>query len=79
MKLNLQSLQERRKDLTLKFAQDCLKNTRFKRLFPENTQNIETRSREKYKVPFYNTERMKQSAITQMTPSTMNRKPPVPV
>ena len=35
LQLNLQTLEQRRRDLSLKFANDCLKQDKFKSLFPE--------------------------------------------
>ena len=67
LQLNLQYLEERRQHLTLKFANNCLKNPKFRTMFKENTQQNITRSRDKYKIPFCHTERMKKSAIIQMT------------
>ena len=67
LKLNLQTLEERRKILSLKFAKKCLSNDKFKDLFPRNeTTGVETRQKEKYKVPFCHTERMRQSALITM-------------
>ena len=65
--LNLQTLEDRRNELSLKFAKKCLNNSKFKDLFPENkTHWYHTRHKEKYTVPFCNTERMKQSGIMNM-------------
>ena len=67
LKLNLQTLEERRKKLSLKFAKKCLSNDKFRDLFPKNeTIGVETRHKEKYKVPFCHTERMRQSALITM-------------
>jgi hypothetical protein len=67
LQLNLQSLEERRQYLSLKFANNCLKNPKFRTMFKENTQQNITRSRDKYKIPFCHTEQMRKSAIIQMT------------
>ena len=65
--LNLQTLEDRRIELSLKFAKKCLTNCKFKDLFPENkTHWYQTRHKEKYTVPFCNTERIKQSGIMNM-------------
>ena len=64
LKLNLQSLEERRSDLNLKFARHCTKSGKFQDLFPENGNF--TRHKEKYTVPHCNTNRMKQSSLIQM-------------
>merc|ERR1712218_327565 len=42
--LDLDSLQERRKKQCLKFAKDCLKNEKMKKLFPLNVQNRELKT-----------------------------------
>ena len=66
LKLNLQSLEDRRSDLNLKFAIHCTKSGKFQDLFPENRNIMNTRHKEKYKVPHCNTNRMKQSSLIQM-------------
>ena len=67
LKLNLQKLEPRRKELCLKFAKDCIKNKKFTDLFPENENtHMNTRFHEEYEVLFSNTERMKQSSIIYM-------------
>ena len=67
IKLNLTTLKQRRQDLTLRFAQNCLKSEKFKTLFPENdTHQIKTRHNEKFKIPFLNTNRAKNSGLTEM-------------
>ena len=67
IKLNLETLEERRESLALKFAKDCIKNEEFKLFFPENSKpETITRHHEKYKVPRCNTERMKHSSIIHM-------------
>ena len=68
IQLNLETLEERRQSLTLKFAKDCIKNEKFKYMFPENKypDKLTTRYQEKYKVPFANTVRMKNSSIVHM-------------
>ena len=64
----LQKLEDRQNELSLKFAtKKCLNNSKFEDLFPENkTHWYQTRHKEKYTVPFCNTERMKQSGIMNM-------------
>ena len=59
--LNIESLQERRKVLTLKFAKNGIKYNNLKDLLPEqeNLRNIETRHQDKYKVNVANTNRLK--------------------
>ena len=60
--LNLETLEERREYLCLKFAQKCTK------MFPLNRKNhhMDTRNREKYLVQFANTERLRKSFIIYM-------------
>ena len=64
--LNLETLEKRRQDLSLKFAKDCIKNKKFKSLFEENENQVNTRHSEKYQIPHSNTERMKKSCIITM-------------
>jgi hypothetical protein len=65
--LNLESLADRRSELSLQFAKKCLLNEKFSNLFPENENHgPETRNQEKYKVRFSHTERTKMSSIIQM-------------
>ena len=66
LKLNIQSLEERRLDLNLKFAKQCTKNEKFKNLFPENEDRVNTRHKEKYSIPHCNTNWMKQSSLIQL-------------
>ena len=67
-KLNMESLEDRRKRLCLKFAKNCLKNEKLKKLFPlaKNNHQMKTRLREKFKVYHANTERYRKSAIPYM-------------
>ena len=62
---NLESLQERRNILNLKFAQSGLKYNKLNDLLPENEKKhkMEMRNVEKYEVQFANTERLKKSCI----------------
>ena len=64
--LNLETLEKRRQDLSLKFAKDCIKNEKFKSLFEENENQVNTRHSAKYQIPHSNTERMKKSCIITM-------------
>ena len=61
IKLDIESLKDRRESLCLNFAQKCTKNPRTKYMFPnnKNMHTMETRKREKYKVDHANTERLK--------------------
>ena len=63
----LESLVERRDKLCLKFAKACLKNDNVKGMFPINdTISQDVRDREKFKVTFAHTGRLKDSAIPYM-------------
>ena len=65
--LNLQTLTERRNELSLKFAKNSTKHEKMKHIFPENkTHVIKTRQHEKYKVNHANTNRMKHSSVISM-------------
>ena len=66
--LKIQSLDERRRTLCLKFAKNCLKNEKVKNMFPINKRNyrIETRKRNKFKIFKANTERYDKSAVPYM-------------
>ena len=66
--LNLEPLEQRRKFLCLKFAQRCTKNEKTKKMFPlnEKTHGMDMRSKEKYKVQYAKTNRLKNSAIIYM-------------
>ena len=66
--LNLETLEQRRNNLCLKFAKSCLKNEKVKNLFPlnRNEHKMEKRSKEKYKVMKIKTNRYKKSAIPHM-------------
>ena len=63
--LNLDTLEERRKMLCLKFAKSALKNEKACKMFPRNEKlhNMTTRKSEKFKVQKTNTERLRKSAI----------------
>ena len=67
-KLNLQKLSERRKILTLKFANNALKNNTMKDIFVENKKlhDMETRNMNKWDQKFAKTERMKKCGISTM-------------
>ena len=66
--MDLSTLEERRKDLLLTFAQKCLKNPKMKNLFPPNnrTHIMNPRQYEHFQVLKANTERMNQSPIITM-------------
>ena len=67
-KLNLQTLDERRQSLCLKFAKKCLKTEKLKKMFPlsRKKHHMEKRGKEKYFVAKSFTERHKRSAIPYM-------------
>ena len=67
-KLELQTLEERREFLCLNFARKCLQNDNLKHMFPLNNQttDIQTRHKEKFKVHFARTDRFKDSPIIHM-------------
>ena len=66
--LNLETLEERREYLCLKFAQKCTRNEKTQQMFPlnEKMHHMKTRNKEKYLVQFANTERLKKSSIIYM-------------
>ena len=74
----LQSLDDRREVMSLKFAKNCLKNANFKKLFPKNVLNhrMEKRHSFKYIVNRARTERLRKSSIPYMQEqlNTDNRK-----
>ena len=65
---SLTTLSERRSKLCLNFAKKCLKNPEMKQMFPlnPNTEALDTRFREKFKVDNSRTDRHKNSAIPYM-------------
>ena len=67
-KTDLQTLDERREILCLKFAKTCLKHDDMKNIFPvnHNLSSAVTRNPAKFKVHHANTERLKNSSIIHM-------------
>ena len=66
-KVGLECLVERREKLCLKFARACLKNANVKDMFPLNDAvDQDIRQRDKYKVAFARTGRLKDSSIPYM-------------
>ena len=65
LKLNLESLQQRRRSLLERFGETGLKSNTLTDLFPINTKqhNMKTRNCEKYEVKLAHTERLKKSTI----------------
>ena len=68
MKLNLQTLDERRLLLCFKFAKKCLIVDKFKKMFPLNVKShkMEKRNHERYRINKSLTERHSVSAIPYM-------------
>ena len=66
--LNLDTLDERRKELCIRFAKKALKNEKANKMFPLNDKRhrMDTRKPEKFKVMKAKTERFKKSAIIYM-------------
>ena len=68
LRLNMETLEERRSTLQLKFALSGIKNDKLNDLLLENGKphTMETRNHEKFQVDFANTERLKKSCIISM-------------
>ena len=68
LKVDLDKLSERRENLCLKFAKNCLKSEKTKDLFKmnEKTHNMEVRNTEIFQVNHANTGRLKDSPIPYM-------------
>ena len=68
VKLDIETLENRREQLCLNFARKCVKNKKMNKMFPLNNKKHEmvTRDNEKYKVQFANNERLKNSSIIYM-------------
>ena len=66
--LNLETLSQRRSNLSLKFAKSGIKFSTLDDLFPTNKKehNMKTRECEKFQVQFSNTDRLKKSSIPSM-------------
>ena len=67
-KIGLVTLEERREQMCLKFAKECLKLEKMKKLFPKNESNhlMQKRCPEFYQVVKAQTERFRKSAIPSM-------------
>ena len=65
---NLESLDERREGIGLRFAKNCLIDQNFSKLFPLNSQKhvMEVRNPHRYRINKANTERYKRSSIPHM-------------
>ena len=66
--IRMDSLEERRQKICLKFAQQCLRNEKLRDMFPKNQSGhkMEKRCGEKFIVTKASTERLKKSAIPNM-------------
>ena len=66
--LGIESLEERRKELCLNFANKCVKNTKLEHMFPRNDKShvMGTRKEEAFKVQHATTGRLKKSPIIYM-------------
>ena len=66
--LNLETLENRKEQLCLKFAKSCQKTPKFSDIFPKNekTHQMGLRNPKVFKVQHANTERFRKSAIIQM-------------
>ena len=65
--LDMETLEDRRENLCLKFAQRCLKNDKAKKMFPINQKSgMKTRKMEKYHVQHANTDRLQNFALIYM-------------
>ena len=65
LKLNMETLKERRENLQLKFGLSGLKYNKLNDLLPINDKSLDmkTRNYQHFKVDFANTERLKKSSI----------------
>ena len=66
--LNIESLENRRKFLCLKFAKNCLKNEKLKDLFKHKKAKhlMKKRKEDKYEIKLAKTKRYKQSSLPYM-------------
>ena len=64
IELNLETLEERRNTLCLKFAQKCLTNEKNQQMFPlsKKIHSMETRKPEEFEVQYAKTDRLKNCA-----------------
>ena len=67
--LNIETLENRRKFLCLKFAKNCLKNEKMNELFKNKKpkHQMKKRNEEKYEIKIAKTKRYKQSSLPYMT------------
>ena len=68
MKLDMESLEQRRENFCLNFAIKCVKNPKTKGIFPKTIKAhpMETRKQEKFQVQHAHTERLKKSSVIYM-------------
>ena len=67
LKLNLQSLTDRRLMLAKRFSQKCVKSDKFNDLFPKNRKDsLNLRNPEEFNVNFARTNRLQKSSIPAM-------------
>ena len=68
MKLDMESLEQRRENLCLNFAIKCVKNPKTKGMFPETKKAhpMETRKQERFHIQHAHTERLKKSSVIYM-------------
>ena len=68
LKLDIENLSERKKELCLNFVRKCITNPKTKHIFPENVKNhpMKRRMEERFKVNHANTERLRESSIIYM-------------
>ena len=68
IRLNMETLENRREELCLNFALKCVKHKKLKKMFPLNrkSHNMDTRENEKYEVQFAYNGRLKKSSIPYM-------------
>ena len=59
----MKTLNQRRKEMCLKFAKNCLKNEKVRSIFPVNNQSKRTRNTEQYRVNFAKTKRYANSTV----------------
>ena len=66
--LNMESLEKRREILCLRFARNCLKNEKVKKLFPlkNSDHKMTKRKEEKFKMKNIKTKRLQVSALPYM-------------
>ena len=71
----MDTLEDRREYLSLKFAKKCLENEKMKHIFPlnEKIHQMNMRKVEKYRVQYSNTERLGNYIYAKTTEPTMKK------